>query len=463
MLFLVRNDLLVQDRERTYLTAAADSGDTDLTVRAIDTNAWADDDWVIVGEIGSSNAEILQVNDASLTDGTTLTIDNAGSGGCRFDHAVGEPVYRIDYNQIKFYRATTESGSKTLLATKEIQPDDLETRYDDTSNTTGFGFVRFYNSTTAIYSPYSDAIPYTGRAHNTLAGMITRIRKNLLESEIDNYVEDTEIADTINEIQRDIINEWLWSFNQVTRSQSRVADQFAYDVDSDIKTVHSVRVDTQPIRMMSQTQWERFHWDTDTSSDTQSHATVWNNELHLYPRPASAAASTTLDGNISAAATTITVDSTTSFERGDYFRFQINDEVIYATGSTATTFTGCLRGQEGTTATTHTDGDTVTELDIVVTGQKVASNLENQNDTTVVPEPKVIIDGATAHLAHTKLRDSALGDRYDLKYQAGFKNLKDRYGMTYTGQFGRVKDKREVPRIGVFRNPNEVPENVQDV
>src|SRR3990167_1192214 len=141
MLFQVRNQELIQNRERTYLTAEVAVAGTTLTVKAVDSNAWADNDFIIVGEIGSKNAEILQINGA-VSDGTSLTVDNAGSGGARFVHSVDEPVYRIAFNQVEFSRASTEAGSKSVLATNELQVDDLFTRYEDTTNTTGFGFVR---------------------------------------------------------------------------------------------------------------------------------------------------------------------------------------------------------------------------------------------------------------------------------------------------------------------------------
>ena len=74
MLFLVRNYELIKDREKTYLTADADAAATTLTVRAVDTNSMADNDYLIVGEIGTENSEIMQIN-GTVVDGTSLTID----------------------------------------------------------------------------------------------------------------------------------------------------------------------------------------------------------------------------------------------------------------------------------------------------------------------------------------------------------------------------------------------------
>lgn len=460
MLFLTRNSILTQNREKTYLTASVAAAGTTLTVKAVDTNAWADNDWIIVGEIGTPTAEVLQINGA-VSDGTSLTIDNAGSGGARFAHSPNEPVYRIDYNQIKVYRATTATGAKTNLTTIELQPDNFETRYEDTSNTTGFGFVTFYNSLTTAESPYSDAIPYAGQALNSLSRMITKVR-NLLNEDEDDFVTDADIVDALNEKQRDILNERLWTFNEIELSTSSVENQFEYEKPELIKTFHTIRFKTEPLAHISEAQWEMFHYKTDNSSDRATHVAQWNNKIRVYPRPSGSATASTLDGNITASDTSIDVVDATSFDRGDYYRFIINDEVIYATGLSTNTFTGCLRGQEGTTAASHTSGDTVTERDIVYTGQKIPIDLEAQNDETVIPEGLVLCYGAASDLAYGKLDKPALGDRYLARYDTKMNELGNRFTLKLTSQFGRIKDPRElIQDNSQVRDPNWYPQNVQ--
>ena len=67
-----------------------------------------------------------------------------------------------------------------------------------------------------------------------------------------------------------------------------------------------------------------------------------------------------LNGALTDSATTITVDSTTGFPTSG--QFQIDEEIITYTGTTSTTFTGCTRGAEGTTAAAHDDNDKVHEV-----------------------------------------------------------------------------------------------------
>src|SRR3990167_3291473 len=123
MLLLARNSELVKDQEKTYLTSAVAVAATTLTIKAVDSNAWADDDYVIVGEIGTATAEILRIA-AAVSDGTSLTItqtpSGADSGGARFAHSVDEPVYRVLYNRVEFSRNTTNSTTGvSTLATNE--------------------------------------------------------------------------------------------------------------------------------------------------------------------------------------------------------------------------------------------------------------------------------------------------------------------------------------------------------
>jgi hypothetical protein len=70
------------------------------------------------------------------------------------------------------------------------------------------------------------------------------------------------------------------------------------------------------------------------------------------------AATTTLNGGIDAVVTTITVVSTSAFPTSG--RIDIGTELITYTGKTATDFTGCVRGANGSTAASHLTGVTVT-------------------------------------------------------------------------------------------------------
>ncbi len=90
----------------------------------------------------------------------------------------------------------------------------------------------------------------------------------------------------------------------------------------------------------------------------ENYTDYFNDNLnHFKSRSLTTDSTTFLDGAIDNDDTTITVDSTSKFTSTG--KITINSEIISYTGKTSTTFTGCTRGVNGTTATSHLDNDTV--------------------------------------------------------------------------------------------------------
>ena len=472
MLLLAYNRALTENREKTFLTAAVAVAGTSLTVQAVNADVgsgstWADNVYLILGEIGSPTAEILQMNGAA-SDGTSLTIDQSGAGGCRFAHSIGEPVYRLDFNQVEFSRNTTDTTTgASVLATQLIQPDEEYTRYEDTTNTTGYGFVRFYNSTTAAFSSYSDGVNYeaSGNASSydprTLWRIRKRIRTLLDEDRPNSKLTDDMIRDAANDKQRDIAHQRLWSFYEYERSFSAVANQMAFDIPSTVQKIYNATFRTQPLFPINYDAWKMFNWNINSSVAVPSYFCVWNRQLLLFQRPSTAAATTTLGAAITTTtATSCTVAASSGFKRGDYFRFIIDSEVIYATGSTSTTFTGLLRGQEGTTAATHLNAATVTERDIVFTVHVEPTDMMDTQDRTSIPEVDVIACGAAIDLAPL-VEKMDLVDRFERKYSTKLKELESKYSLKQTAHFGIVKDSNEKLRDSlVLKNPNLYPSSI---
>ena len=86
------------------------------------------------------------------------------------------------------------------------------------------------------------------------------------------------------------------------------------------------------------------------------------------------------DGSgLTAAATTVTVDSTANFASSGHIK--IGNEIIEYTGTTSTTFTGLVRGSFATTATTHADNAAVFEANfgwgMPATSTVAGANLSN--------------------------------------------------------------------------------------
>lgn len=471
-----RLETLIDKKESTYLTAAAAAADTSLTVAstllaaaATSSLVWANNDYMIVGEIGAEGTEIMQMS-AAVTSATSLSIDREGqSGGLRHTHAIGTPIYRIDWDQIRiFHDSSVTTSPSTTITTIQIQPDKFYTAYEDTSQTSGYYYVRFRNSTSAGTSSLSSAIPFAGHVQRSLWEIARRIYRELGFLKNDDMDESQikfeEVRRAINDKIREVVHDRLWSFAEDERSFSMVANQFRYvPASTAVNKIYTVSYLSEPMIYIDRPTWERFHINSDTTGDP-THFTIWNNELLLYPKRTTAAATTTESGALTATATSVTVAATSGFTiQGGFYRFIIDSEVIYATGSTSTTFTGLLRGREGTTAAAHTDATTITERDIVYTYQVEPEELGDITDETLIPEPEGIAFGVGAELALGVLRDNALADRLQIKYDKWFEKLKNKYSKKVISPFGRVKDiylDEILYYEGGVRDPNDYPQSL---
>lgn len=444
--------VLTENQPKTILTASLAATGTTLTVASND--GLANNDYLILGRIGEEKTEVVKIG-AAVSAGTSLTI-----GACVYSHDIDTPVTKIDYNQVRFYRGTTTvaADSTALAAAQAIDPTEIYSYYEDT-NTTGYGFIRFYNSTSANFSVYSDAVSYankTGYTDRMLRSIRNQIRRKIKQTDEANsdYTND-EINEEINIAQKTIAHDRMWSFYEKTKSFSSVANQYEYDLGSDVFTLFDAMYDTQPLVVTDRHRMNMLRWDTDVTGDP-THIIMWNRKAVVYPYPSDSADTTTLDGAISSAtATTITVASTSSFQTQG--RFIVDSEVISYTGKTSTTFTGCTRGDEDTTATTHLTGATVTERDFIYHFQEEPADLEDETDETEIPDPKVIVFMAAAELS-----EGALHDRLLVKANNALAQLRKVDEPKIKRAFGQVRDVSEViSDLGRFGDQNQHPQNIQ--
>ena len=101
---------------------------------------------------------------------------------------------------------------------------------------------------------------------------------------------------------------------------------------------------------------------------------------------------TTLSGNINSSVTTVPVVSTSGFRSAGVIR--INNEIISYTGKTSTSFTGCTRGDFGTSNASHNSGDFVHGSQAMASGGSAAVKLNTtnlSNGISLVEESKITV------------------------------------------------------------------------
>lgn len=189
---LANNQILITGAKETFLTAQAPSGESTITVQSI--IGFAVNQILLIGEIGDENTEIIKTHSSTSPSGTKITL----ASPLTKTHDVYTKIRIIPYDQVEFYHAETATGDKTLLTSVDIQPDSLETRYDDTTASLGYYFTRFKNTISATYSGYSDPIPYEGYGINRVGFAINyALKRNKMESFTD-FIDYQFCIDEIN-------------------------------------------------------------------------------------------------------------------------------------------------------------------------------------------------------------------------------------------------------------------------
>ena len=216
------------------------------------------------------------------------------------------------------------------------------------------------------------------------------------------------VNDSINYINQ---REFGWGFNHDTQTTTLVPGTIRYSIPTNAKHVDS----------------ESFRVTKDSDLGTAGGALTvmdYKEYLDLHVTQEDDVTATLLDGSLNSSATTITVDSTTGFSSTG--TLYIESEQITYTGTSSTTFTGCTRGANSTTAASHSDDVRVAQFDSGATPRHVVRTADNNfllfpypdkayelkfeffkipttlsaaTDVPAIPEQfqQVIVDGATAY------------------------------------------------------------------
>ncbi len=158
MLSLTASNLeLTKNAKYSYLSDNYNSAVHLVVVK--NSNFVVTNDYILFGEFGSQQSEIIQ---AGTVDSATHTVNLLTA--TKFAHPQDTKVSVIRYNQVKFYQtaAATFDSNENYLGTEDVQANRIDTIYQDSTNTTGYGWFVFYNSNTSKATTNSNAIPYAG-------------------------------------------------------------------------------------------------------------------------------------------------------------------------------------------------------------------------------------------------------------------------------------------------------------
>lgn len=161
----------------TYLSGNNTSGQTSIVVA--NASDFSVGNFILVGLFGNPNAEIFQVINVDQNNQIIGLGDvNGAQTSTKFSHPESSRVTVLPFNQVKFFwtaltgtiqdETPVPNINNPLSSWMQIDPSTWFTSYNDGSQTSGFGWFLFQNSSTGEGSQWSNAIPYAGFATNTI-------------------------------------------------------------------------------------------------------------------------------------------------------------------------------------------------------------------------------------------------------------------------------------------------------
>lgn len=154
------------------------------TFNIANTEPLSANDFILVGEIGHSDAEMFQILTINTTTGDITLGNMSGASTSTIQpHAESTKVTVLPYNKVKFFwtaaAGTIADEDPTFAETTpltdwiDLDPTSYYSTYTDTAHTTGFGWFEYKNSYTTEVSQESNPIPYGGFSLNTVANVFS--------------------------------------------------------------------------------------------------------------------------------------------------------------------------------------------------------------------------------------------------------------------------------------------------
>lgn len=321
----VENSELLKEADSSSLSSSATAGGSTISVYSI--TSFGVNDILLIGEFGAEGSEIIPVHSATAPTGTTITLSTT----LVKSHPKDTKVYIIPYNQITIFHSTTETGAKTEITSISIDAEKSETVYEDKTYSSGYYFIRYYNSVSTANGDYSDPIPYAGLGSNTV-GYIINFAMSELKKEFSDVLTFDTLLDEVNACLRYVrgkLKRWsnVQEFDYVVDQLNRGEYKFAlpttyYDKNSD-RSCLGLRVGD---KILDRIDWTEFKEKME--------------DVHH----------TTVSTAITSGDTSIVLDSTDDFDSSGTVHIYSSNTLYTITYTGNTKSTNTLTGCSGITA-----------------------------------------------------------------------------------------------------------------
>lgn len=299
--------------EKSYLSNPYSAAVTAIGVK--NNNRFAANDRIMIGEMGQEKTEIVTVSSVNA-NGNDMVI-----GATLFSHSADDPIYKLPFDQVKYYRSTTTStGTYTVISTQALDVDNAEltTSYDDTAGTAAYFYkFTFYNSISAVESAFSDVIGGSGWRREQVGNIIDEILQEVSDNN-EQHVTRQELLGYFNDVNDDLQvsvsrpYEFLHTRTTLTRTAARNYIDFPTDANG------------------KQTMWMFDRMDYNFTDGTTTPVT--DNTSTIPVKPMEEFRNTYVDNTVSATTETdalplaMTLDTAVS-------RFRFNSPFLTTTGN----------------------------------------------------------------------------------------------------------------------------------
>ena len=205
----ISQDIIPKDKKFTFLSSDLTAGasvfgfQSSLGMVSLTTSSGQ---IMMFGELGQEKTEVIKIATTNSSTGSNIGGTSATvSTSFRFDHPQDTKITIIDWDRFEVQTAATVSGTKsTLMAYPEaLQPDQLQAVYRDTTQTSGFYFVRFNTTIDSTNSDWSDPIPFGGFDDNTVFSIKQRALESVHEKVDGEIISDEFLNRTLWELRRE--------------------------------------------------------------------------------------------------------------------------------------------------------------------------------------------------------------------------------------------------------------------
>lgn len=196
---------IVLDADYSYLNNNFASASGTITVDSI--TSFGINQILLIGQLGSEDAEIIKTHASSAPSGNTITLASNTTKA----HNRGTKVSIIQYDKYELTHAATSTGTKTALTTSAgngliaIDPERTITLYNDPEYNSGSYFIRPVNSIGGTFT--ASGATLTSSAHGLVNGQTIKvIAATTLPAGLFNYVLYYVVGKTTNTFELSLTN-----------------------------------------------------------------------------------------------------------------------------------------------------------------------------------------------------------------------------------------------------------------